>query len=495
MSNPEPPRSSSFASDVLKLVGGTAFAQIITILASPIITRLYGPEAFGFLAIFTSITSIIGVIACMRYEFSIMLPKADEKAANLLALCLLCVAAVSGLTVPALYFGGDALLSLLKTPGLDPYLILVPPFVFINGIFLALNYWNSRTRHFGRLSVARVTSSLAATGTQLGAGFSGYATGGSLIGASLVGVSISTGVLGAQIWRDDHSIFRRSISWRGMSEGLKRYKRFPLIDSSSALLNTVSWQLPAFLLAAFFSPEIVGYYALGFQMLQLPMSLIGGSVAQVFFQRASKARSDGTLPLLVENVFHSLVAIGIFPILTVAIVGPELFAVIFGDAWVEAGLYAQILSIWAFVWFISSPLSTLWSVLEKQDFGIRITSLNFVTRIISLVLGGVTGSPVVALTLFAFSGVLVYGYLSAKMLLFSGVRLTNARKCLLSSLRLFCPFGIILVALKIANAESLFIIAVACVSGVIYYLYLMHTDSLFRALMPKLGAYLDILRY
>jgi len=103
----------------------------------------------------------------MRYELAIMLPKTDEEAANLLGLSLLCVAVVSGLTVPALYFGGDALLSLLKAPGLEPYLILVPVFVFISGVFLALNYWNSRTKHFGRLSVARVTSSLATT---LGAG-------------------------------------------------------------------------------------------------------------------------------------------------------------------------------------------------------------------------------------------------------------------------------------------------------------------------------------
>ena len=111
--------NSPFASDILKLVSGTAFAQIITILASPILTRLYSPEAFGFLAIFISITSIIGVIACMRYELAIMLPKSDEKAANLLALCLLSVVAISGLTVPALYFGSDAIISLLKAPGLD----------------------------------------------------------------------------------------------------------------------------------------------------------------------------------------------------------------------------------------------------------------------------------------------------------------------------------------------------------------------------------------
>jgi len=140
----ESTRSSSFAADVLKLVTGTTVAQVIAALASPLLTRLYGPEAFGFFAIFTSITSIIGVIACMRYELAIMLPKTDEEAANLLGLCLLCAAVVSGLTIPALYFGGDALLSLLRAPGLG--LILVPPFVFISGVFLALNYWNSRTK-------------------------------------------------------------------------------------------------------------------------------------------------------------------------------------------------------------------------------------------------------------------------------------------------------------------------------------------------------------
>jgi hypothetical protein len=72
----------------------------------------------------------------MRYEMAIMLPKTDEEAANLLGLSLPRVAGVSGLTVPALYFGGDALLSLRGAPGPGSYLILVSPFVFAGGRFL-----------------------------------------------------------------------------------------------------------------------------------------------------------------------------------------------------------------------------------------------------------------------------------------------------------------------------------------------------------------------
>jgi len=47
---------------------------------------------------------------------------------------------VSGLTVPALYFGGDAILSLLRAPRPGSYLVLVSPFVFVSGVFLALNH-------------------------------------------------------------------------------------------------------------------------------------------------------------------------------------------------------------------------------------------------------------------------------------------------------------------------------------------------------------------
>jgi hypothetical protein len=42
---PSPRRNTTFKGDVLRLVSGTGLAQIIGILAAPILTRLYAPEA------------------------------------------------------------------------------------------------------------------------------------------------------------------------------------------------------------------------------------------------------------------------------------------------------------------------------------------------------------------------------------------------------------------------------------------------------------------
>ncbi|MEN6298054.1 MAG: hypothetical protein ABFC92_08935, partial [Rectinema sp.] len=82
---------------VLTLVGGTAVAQVLSFLFSPITTRLFSPEVFGDLSVFTSITGIVGVVVCLRYELAIVLPQDDDEGFSLLKLCYIFTGIVSGL--------------------------------------------------------------------------------------------------------------------------------------------------------------------------------------------------------------------------------------------------------------------------------------------------------------------------------------------------------------------------------------------------------------
>lgn len=471
-------KKANFVSDVLTLAGGTTFAQILTILAAPVLTRLYGPEDFGVWALYISITSIISVIACLRYDYSIMLPESDKEAVNLLGLSILAVLAITGLTVPVIWYFKPQLVDLLNAPQIENYLWLVPPFVFVNGVFLALNHWNSRTKLFKRLSFSRISSSVSTTATQIALGLAERPpTSAGLIGGSLAGQSVATFVLGGQIWKDDKNLIKESLSWKKIYEGAIRHRNFPLIDIWSALMNSISWQLPAFLLSAFFSPAVVGFYSLGFRLLQLPMSFIGGSITQVFYQRASRAVSEGTLNILVENVFKMLVMIGMFPILILTIVGSDVFTVIFGSAWTEAGVYAQILSLWAFIWFISSPLTTIYLVVGEHHFGFSYNFFNLATRFLSLTIGGILGNARIALVLFSISGIVVYGYLCLKMMYYSGVKTSKALKIVFSNLILFIPAGVVLTVLKIAGINQTVLVVVSGLIICIYYLYILKNDK------------------
>ena len=255
------PRSPFFR-DVFTLVKGTTISLIIYVIAAPILTRLYGPEAFGLVSLFTSITSILGIAACLSYELAIILPKSDEEAANVFGLCMLSVVFFSFITIPLLFVLKEPLLLFLKAPHLGLFLWLIPPTLLVSGTFLALNYWNTRTNKFYRLSIARVIAQFSTTGTQLGVGYLGLASGGVLIGANILGQLVSTFILWLQIMRDDLFFFKQNITRKGITEVFKRYINFPKYEVPGSLINTLSWQIPIFMLSYFFSTTIVGYYSL-----------------------------------------------------------------------------------------------------------------------------------------------------------------------------------------------------------------------------------------
>jgi len=470
-------RKSGFAGDVLKLVSGTTVAQLLTLLVAPILTRLFAPDTWGVLAIFTSITGILGVIACLRYELAIMLPEKDEESANLFGVSLLFSILVPLLTVPIIWCGKSTMLRWLNTPGLAPYLWLVPIMVFLQGVFLALNYWNSRTRHFGRLSIARVISSFSTSLGKLGFGFAGHATAGTMIGVTVAGSAISTTILGGQIWRNDRKIFLKSVRWRQMREVMIRHKKFPMISTWSGLMNTVSAQLPNLMLAFFFSSTVVGFYALGYRLLSMPMGLIGGAIAQVFFQRAVEAHHQEMLPAIVKNTFMHLMAIGAFPLLLIMITGKEIFSVIFGIQWADAGIYAQILSPWILFVFLGSPISTLFSVLEMQGTGLLFNVILLVTRVASLAIGGFKGSILIALILYAGTGAILWCGFCFYLMYMSGVRLHllshDFRKILWMILISLLP----VVLLKFLGFQPLITVVAGFFSFLLYYVLLYFQDE------------------
>lgn len=471
-------RKTSFAVDVLRLASGTIFAQAITVLAMPIVTRLYSPDAFGLTSLFTSIVSVIAAVTCFRYELSIMLPKKDEDSANLLALSIFSVFLVSFLTVLIMRFWHKPLLDVLNAPSLGPYLWLISPAVFLNGIYLAFNYWNSRKKRFTHLSFARIMGSFATTSSRLGVGFAGYATGGGMIYSAIIGYVASTLMLGKQIWHEDNQLLKSSINRYCIFAGLKRYKNFPLFDTWAVLLSNLSWLSPTFLLSMFFSSTIVGYYALGMMVLQFPMSLIGGAISQVFFQRAAEAKSYGTLNMLVENTVLCLGMIGLLPTLLLTIVGKEIFIVVFGSQWAEAGVYTQILALYIFFLFITSPISTLFSVLEMQRTSLLINIIIFPVRGGALIIGGVLGDARISIILFSICNVVIYACANLYLINKAGVGIWNLLNKFTRFVAYSSPIIILIILIKwIVGLNSLGIVLISTFFAILYFIIFIKTDK------------------
>ena len=66
---------SKFVRNVAIVATGTAGAQAITMAFAPIITRIYGPEAFGLLGTFMAILAVLTPVAALTYPIAIVLPR------------------------------------------------------------------------------------------------------------------------------------------------------------------------------------------------------------------------------------------------------------------------------------------------------------------------------------------------------------------------------------------------------------------------------------
>src|SRR5579859_6097194 len=77
-----------FLKDVSIMLTGAAGGQAVSLLLSPLLTRLYSPQEFGTLSVYSAIVAILVVISSLRYELALPLVRDDEDAVNLMAVCL-----------------------------------------------------------------------------------------------------------------------------------------------------------------------------------------------------------------------------------------------------------------------------------------------------------------------------------------------------------------------------------------------------------------------
>lgn len=393
---------SAFARSVSVLAGGTAGAQIILLLAAPILTRLYSPEDFGLLAVYVSLLALLGVVSSLRYELAIPLPEDDVDAANLAALSLLLVVLTTVLSVAFVALFSTPVAHVLGVPALEDYLWLLPVGILFSGGYNVFSYWSIRTKRFSTIAGTKLRQALATIAIQI----VGFKLGGlALLLGQLAGQSVGT----AGLARPALAVpaFKK-LSWRGIAQAAVRYHRFPAFTTWSGLANTAGHQLPPIMFAAFFSASAAGLYALAHRVLTLPSSLIGSAIGNVFFSHGADSYRDGRLTALYAGLQDKLVQIGLPPAILLIVFGPELFELLFGPTWRVAGNFAQWLAVGAFAGFVVSPLSMVFVILEKQDVGLMLQAFLFGARLIAILTGAWLSDLLLTVALFSLASLLGY---------------------------------------------------------------------------------------
>jgi O-antigen/teichoic acid export membrane protein len=328
----------------------------VNTLLSPIITRLYTPEDYGILTVYTAILGMVTIIGSLNYELGIPIAEDDKKAANMIALCIVVVIFVSGIIALLLFLLGNWFLKLFDGETLSRYQYLIPIGVLLTGFYAVFNQWAFRKKSFKDISKTKVSQSIAQNVTKVGLGLMGVGPIGLIFGGIL---GQSAGIITlAKPFLKDYSYLVKRINHREIIWSAKRYKKFPLFSAPGQLLNSAGIQLPVLFITSLYGPEVIGFYGLANGVVNLPMTLIGRSVGDVYFAEAASIGQENPLKLkaLSNKLLKKLILLGLIPLFLLLFFGPTLFGLIFGGKWNEAGVYAQIIAFMVYARFVFDPI-------------------------------------------------------------------------------------------------------------------------------------------
>jgi len=398
---------SEFFRNVVTLFSGTALAQLIPFIITPILTRIYTPSDYGVLALFVASTSLFAVVATLRYEAAILLPADDDDALALTILCGLCVICIAVLLALITLLFHNILPSILNNPAVTTWLYFVPLSVALIGCASAFNYWLNRHKQYRKLAVNRIIVAFVTAIANLAFGLTGFGYAG-LISAVIIGQLVSLFMLLAWTWRDLRGGFSQ-LGRAALTHAAKSYRKFPIYSLPSDVVNMLAQQLPVLMLSRFFGATVVGHFSFSQKILGLPINLLSQSISDVFRQRASMDYVKiGNCSAIFNKTSKVLSLVSIIPLIVIFAFAPVIFRILFGDAWVQAGEYTRYLAPLYIFRFIVRPLSYVFYIANRQDADLAgQIGLLFLT-VASMIAGAYMKNSDTAIIAFSAGYILVY---------------------------------------------------------------------------------------
>ncbi len=360
-------RGHGFAANVAFMVTGTALGQAASIVLAPVLTRLYTPDQFGYLSVYTAALMILGVIAVLGFELAIPIAASDIELANLLAISGATLVTTTGIIAAGAVLASNAALNAVWLRELASHRYLLPAgFACLGGYYVMLAV-ATRAGAFREIAATRISQGLSGPLSQIAFGLLGLGAQGLAIGF-VIGQSSGTFLLFSRVVLRSRSMLA-AITWRGVRAALRRYARFPLLASWARLLDMAGGGTILFVMfSAFYSSDIAGFMFLTERVVARPLFIVSTSLLQVFIGEAGRAVHND--PARLRRRFWQVVPrqflLSATWIALANLLAGWAFPILFGRQWDPAIPYLHAMSASYLAVAVLHPVSTSLQIMERQ---------------------------------------------------------------------------------------------------------------------------------
>jgi O-antigen/teichoic acid export membrane protein len=321
---------------------GSVLGSAISLLVTPLISRVFEPTVYGQFALITGVTSVFVGVSTFRLEVLSLKAVDDGEATGLIRLGLI----VSGAWAATLTLAACLAVALWHVNG---YWMSIGVLVFLASLQLLGSAVLTRMRRYRSLAAGNFVQGASLGVVQLLLGLVG---GG--LGALIAGFGAAR--LG---WLP---VLRRPRKGtRGIAGLWRENRRFAALAGSSAFLNSLTSSAPVILVSVFYGDATVGQLAIGIRLLVTPLSIIGQSAASANLGEVSRMLrvGDDTAARIVRHGIRDLLAVGLIPCGLAGALGAWAIPFLLGHEWREAGLLLAALAAGALAQFVAAPFSQL----------------------------------------------------------------------------------------------------------------------------------------
>jgi O-antigen/teichoic acid export membrane protein len=401
-------KQSEFIKNVATLATGTTLAQAVSILTAPVLYRIYSKVDYGTLGLYLAITGVIGVFSTMQYTQPILLEKEDNEAKEIMWLNRVINIFVTLFVFLLVLMLGKYVGVLFNNEGITKWLYLIPISIFFAGQNEIFRVWANRKKKYKVMSFNAILTAILVPIVSISIGLFNKGPLGLFLG--LLTSQVIPPIVLLIVLSKNEDLGLKYFNWNAIRIKVKEYSSFPLYSLPSEFINRFTNQLPVFMLSAYASPATVGVYNLCVRMLGLPIQLIGGAIGEVFKQKASQDYNElSNFNNIFKKTFNMLGLISIIPFLVIAFFGPELFGFVFGEKWIESGVFAQILIFMFLFKLIVSPLSYSFFIKGKLKEDMYWHIYMFISNILIFLVGfRITESYNIILMVYSLNYSLIY---------------------------------------------------------------------------------------
>lgn len=369
----KPKIQSSFLKSVLVLASGSLFAQLITVSASPFLTRLFTPSEIGIYTFVLSVATMFMAVINGRFDMSIVSEEKEEHIYPLIKLSIVISVILSILItigyIIYIIFISNEYIDYLYTAGFMIILLLS------YGILNVLTAYNNRKKEYKIMTSVHIIRSFF---QNFGAVIMG------LFGVGLLGLLFpyTIGQL-MGINRQSKSLkpYIKEVKKVTVAEMVKVFKlhyKQPMYSAPALFANSLSYSSITIIIASIFGMSAVGFYSISVRLLGLPLALVSGNVSKVFFEAASREYIETNQfykSLKKTIIFQTIIAIPM--VMLMMFFAPRVFGFVFGEGWEIAGQYVVILAPMFGVRFIVTTISPGLIIANKQNLEL-IVQLGFI---------------------------------------------------------------------------------------------------------------------